>query len=263
MREKDAIKVMAQGPDSVSKQESMPEGIDSSDAPLAPDAELLALPELLPGVFIPAPSKTPRRRTRWPDVIDVIFEKDPACKNIFEALLYQGLWAILFHRLAHALYKAHIPLVPRMISQFARVITGGIEIHPGAQIGKRFFIDHGAGVVIGESTVIGDNVMLYHQVTLGATGWWRPSLNRRQKRHPTIEDDVTIGVGAAILGPIRVGKGSKIGAMTLLLESVPPNSVVASKPAELLVKGGETLERHQELTQGWNNNDSWEIDYQI
>lgn len=227
------------------------------------EEDLTSLPELPPGVLIPAPGRTPRKRTIWPDPIDVIFEKDPACKNIFEALLYPGLWAIFFHRIAHALYKLHIPFLPRLISQFARVITGGIEIHPGAQIGKRFFIDHGAGVAIGETAIIGNNVMLYHQVTLGATGWWRPSLRRRQKRHPTIEDDVTIGVGAAILGPIVIGRGSRIGAMALVLESVPPNSVVASKPAELLVKGGETLEKHQELTQGWNGDDSWEMDYQI
>jgi len=225
--------------------------------------ELSQLPQLPPGVFIPAPGKTPRRRTRWPDAIDVIFEKDPACNNIFEALLYQGLWAMIYHRIAHALYTAHIPLLPRLISQFARLVTSGIEIHPGAQIGKRFFIDHGAGVVIGETTVIGDNVMLYHQVTLGATGWWRPGPGRKQKRHPTIGDDVSIGVGAALLGPITIGKGSRIGAMALVLESVPPNSVVASKPAELLVKGGEALEKHQELTQGWNGKDPWEMDYQI
>lgn len=227
------------------------------------EAELAQLPELPPGIYIPAPSSTPHRKTRWPDAIDVIFEKDPACRNIFEALLYQGLWAIFYHRIAHALYKAHIPFLPRFISQFARLMTGGIEIHPGAEIGKRFFIDHGAGIVIGETAVIGNNVMLYHQVTLGATGWWRRGPGRLQKRHPTIEDDVTIGVGAAILGPITIGKGSKIGAMALVLESVPPNSVVASKPAELLVKSGETLEKHQELTQGWNGENPWEMDYQI
>ncbi len=116
------------------------------------EAELAQLPQLPPGVFIPAPSRIPRRKTRWPDVIDVIFEKDPACRTIFEALIYQGLWAIFYHRVAHALYKAHIPFLPRLISQFARFITGGIEIHPGAKIGKRFFIDHGAGIVIGETT---------------------------------------------------------------------------------------------------------------
>src|SRR5437667_4418384 len=230
-----------------------------SIAEVSNEADLASLPELPPGVAIPAPGKLPRQRTCWPDAIDVIFEKDPACRNIFEAIVYPGLWAILYHRVAHALYNAHIPCLPRVISQFARFITGGIEIHPGAWIGKRFFIDHGAGVVIGETTSIGNNVMLYHQVTLGATGWWRPSPGRKQKRHPTIEDDVTIGVGAAILGPIVIGEGSRIGAMALVLESVPANSVVAAKPAELLVKGGETLEQHQELTQGWNG----EMDYQI
>ncbi len=241
--------------------QSIPEETSNDQLSLNTEHEpdLSQLPQLPPGVYIPAPSRTPRSKTPWPDAIDVIFEKDPACGNIFEAILYQGLWAIFYHRIAHALYKAHIPFLPRLISQFARFITGGIEIHPGAQIGKRFFIDHGAGVVIGETTVIGNNVMLYHQVTLGATGWWRPSPGRRQKRHPTIEDDVTIGVGAAILGPITIGRGSKIGAMALVLESVPPNSVVAAKPAELLVKSGEPLKKHQELTQGWNG----EMDYQI
>jgi serine O-acetyltransferase len=244
---------MLQGSQSISQET---EGITP---PTSIETDISQLPDLPPGVLIRAPGQTPRPRSHWPDAIDVIFEKDPACRNIFEALLYQGLWAILYHRIAHWLYNAHVPFLPRLISQFARFITGGIEIHPGAQIGKRFFIDHGAGVVIGETAVIGNNVMLYHQVTLGATGWWRPGPGREQKRHPTIEDNVTIGVGAAILGPITIGNGSKIGAMTQVLESVPPNSVVASKPAELLVKGGETLEKHQELTQGWNG----EMDYQI
>jgi serine O-acetyltransferase len=231
---------------------------ETSHSPSHED-ELSHLPELPPGIFIPAPGRTPRRRTIWPDAIDVIMEKDPACSNIFEALLYQSFWALFYHRIAHALYKARIPLLPRIISQFARFLTGGIEIHPGARIGKRFFIDHGAGVVIGETAEIGDNVMLYHQVTLGATGWWRPGPGRLQKRHPTIENDVTIGVGAAVLGPVTIGHGSKIGAMALVLESVAPNSVVAAKPAELLVKGGEPLVQHEELTQGWNG----EMDYQI
>jgi len=227
------------------------------------EADFSQLPALPPGIYIAAPTQTPRRRTPWPDAIDVIFEKDPACRNIFEALLYESLWALIYHRVAHALYKARIPFLPRLISQFARFITGGVEIHPGAKIGKRFFIDHGAGVVIGETTEIGNNVMLYHQVTLGATGWWRRGPGRSQKRHPTIEDDVTIGVGAAILGPITIGRGSKIGAMALVLESVPSNSVVASKPAELLIKGGEPLHKHQELTQGWDENEPWPLDYQI
>lgn len=181
-----------------------------------------------------------RKRTRWPDDIDVIFEKDPAARNVFEVLLYQGLHAIVLHRIAHWFYQGHIPFVPRLISQFARFITAGIEIHPGAKIGRRFFIDHGAGVVIGETAEIGDNVMLYHQVTLGATGWWKHRGDGRVKRHPTIEDNVTIGVGASILGPITIGHDSKIGAMSLVLESLPPHSVVVAQPGKLQIRPGTT-----------------------
>jgi serine O-acetyltransferase len=183
-----------------------------------------------------------RRRTLWPDDIDVIFEKDPAARSIFEVLLYQGLWALLFHRLAHRLYMAGVPFVPRLISQVARLVTGGIEIHPGARIGKRFFIDHGTGIVIGETAEIGDNVMLYHQVTLGATGWWKHRGDGRVKRHPTIEDNVTIGVGASILGPIIIGHDSKIGAMALVVQSLPPHSVVVAQPARLLLGKGSATE---------------------
>src|SRR2546426_11469137 len=114
--------------------QSIPEQKSSDEAALA------QLPQLPPGMFIPAPTSQPHRKTRWPDAIDVIFEKDPACRNIFEALLYQSLWAIIYHRIAHALYKAHIPFAPRLISQLARLLTGGIEIHQGAQNAKRFFI---------------------------------------------------------------------------------------------------------------------------
>jgi serine O-acetyltransferase len=193
----------------------------------------------------PPPSARPRRRrTIWPDAIDVIFEKDPAARNIFEVLTYQGLHALISHRLAHALYRAHIPILPRLISQIARILTSGIEIHPGARIGKRFFIDHGTGVVIGETAEIGDNVMLYHQVTLGATGWWKHSNDGRKKRHPTIEDNVTIGVGASILGPITIGHDSKIGAMALVVESLPPHSVVVAQPAQLLQRRGPATDLH-------------------
>jgi len=205
---------------------------------------------------INAPIESKRRRTIWPDDIDVIFEKDPAARNIFEVLLYQGLHAILLHRVAHALYRLHIPLVPRLISQIARIVTGGIEIHPGAQIGKRFFIDHGAGVVIGETAEIGDNVMLYHQVTLGATGWWKHRGDGRVKRHPTIEDNVTIGVGASILGPLTIGHDSKIGAMSLVLESLPPHSIVVAQPARLQMSHHTT----KDLTTQWDDEAS---DYQI
>ena len=193
-----------------------------------------------------------RRRTIWPDDIDVIFEKDPAARNILEILTYQGLHAILLHRLAHALYVRRVPFLPRLISQFARFFTAGIEIHPGAQIGRRFFIDHGAGVVIGETAIIGDNVMLYHQVTLGATGWWKHRESANVKRHPTIEDNVTIGVGASILGPITIGHDSKIGAMALVLESLPPHSVVMAQPAKMQIGKGATKSA-RELASQWDD----------
>ena len=193
--------------------------------------------------FPPMSGGSARKRTRWPDDIDVIFEKDPAACNILEVLSYQGLHAILLHRLAHALYHRHVPVIPRLISQVARILTGGIEIHPGATIGKRFFIDHGTGVVIGETTEIGDNVMLYHQVTLGATGWWKHRGDGRVKRHPTIEDNVTIGVGASVLGPITIGHDSKIGAMSLVLESIPPRSLVVAQPAQFRAPGPATSGR--------------------
>ncbi len=205
----------------------------------------------------PAVSRPKRRRTIWPDDIDVIFEKDPAAHSIFEVLTYQGLHALLLHRLAHALYVRKVPVVPRLISQFARLVTAGIEIHPGAKIGKRFFIDHGTGVVIGETAEIGDNVMLYHQVTLGATGWWKHRGGGRTKRHPTIEDNVTIGVGASVLGPITVGHDSKIGAMALVLESLPPHSVVVAQPAKLQISKGTG----KELEAQWDDDSM--PDYQI
>lgn len=216
--------------------------------PHAPQPETTDLAGMATASEAPQPptSDTPHRRTRWPDDIDVIFEKDPAARNIFEVLTYQGLHAILLHRLAHRLYRAGVPFAPRLISQIGRLITGGIEIHPGARIGRRFFIDHGAGVVIGETTEIGDNVMLYHQVTLGATGWWKHR-DGRVKRHPTIGDNVTIGVGASILGPVTVGHDSKIGAMALVLENIPPHSLVVSQPARLLTPEGGQADLETQL----------------
>ena len=194
----------------------------------------------------------PWRRTSWPDDIDVIFEKDPAARTILEVLTYQGLHAILLHRLAHALYRRGVPFLPRLISQVARFITAGIEIHPGARIGKRFFIDHGSGVVIGETAIIGDNVMLYHQVTLGATGWWKHREGKNRKRHPTIGDNVTIGVGASILGPITIGHDSKIGAMALVLESLPPHSIVMAQPAKMQIGKGASKSA-KELEAQWDD----------
>lgn len=205
----------------------------------SPTASLVTPPAVAGPASRPAGANLHRRRTIWPDDIDVIFEKDPAARNICEVLTYQGLHAVVLHRVAHVLYKAGVPFLPRLISQFARIITGGIEIHPGARIGKRFFIDHGTGVVIGETAEIGDNVMLYHQVTLGATGWWKHRDEGHRKRHPTIEDNVIIGVGASVLGPITVGHDSKIGAMALVVDTLPPHAVVVAQPAQLLKHDAE------------------------
>jgi len=206
----------------------------------------------LPPPFTRIPPKKPHRFLGWtlPDDIAVIFDKDPAAINLGEVLLYQGLHALLFHRVAHRLYAHGVPILPRLISQIARILTAGIEIHPGATIGSRFFIDHGSGIVIGESAEIGDDVMLYHQVTLGATGWWKDLLGGKKKRHPTIEDRVTIGCGASILGPITIGHDSRIGAMALVLESVPPYSTVVASPARLLRRSNGMIK-------------ATELDYQI
>jgi serine O-acetyltransferase len=208
--------------------------------PRAPAPPTTELSDMDAARVAQAPLSSPLyKRTRWPNDIDVIFEKDPAARNVFEVMTYQGLHALLLHRMAHKLYTLRVPFIPRLISQIARIVTGGIEIHPGARIGNRFFIDHGAGVVIGETAEIGDNVMLYHQVTLGATGWWKHREDGRAKRHPTIEDNVTIGVGASILGPVVIGHDSKIGAMALVLENIPPRSVVVAQPAKMhTARGG-------------------------
>jgi serine O-acetyltransferase len=174
---------------------------------------------------------------RMQEDVSVVFAKDPAAKNVLEVLMYPGLHALWAHRVAHRLYNKGVPVLPRFISQIARVLTGGIEIHPGATIGRRFFIDHGSGVVIGETAEIGDNVMLYHQVTLGATGWWKDLKSGRVKRHPTVEDDVVIGCGASILGPVTIGKGSKIGAMALVIDNVPPGALVVHSPGTVIRRG--------------------------
>lgn len=163
--------------------------------------------------------------------IQVIYDKDPAAKNILEVLLcYPGLHALIAYRFAHRLYKWHIPLIPRIISYLTRIITG-IEIHPGARIGRRFFIDHGEGVVIGETTVIGDDVLIYQQVTLGGTG------KEHGKRHPTLENEVIVGAGAKVLGNINIGKGTRIGAGSVVVDNVPEHSTVIGVP-------GRVVQRH-------------------
>lgn len=157
-----------------------------------------------------------------------IFQRDPAAVNPVEVLLtYSGFHAVLFYRVAHILWIWKIPLLPRVISQLARFLTG-IEIHPGATIGGGFFIDHGMGVVIGETTEIGESVTLYQGVTLGGTG------KERGKRHPTLGNHVMVGVGAKILGGITIGEGAKIGANSVVLRSVPPHSTVVGVPGRIL-----------------------------
>jgi serine O-acetyltransferase len=166
--------------------------------------------------------------------IRVIFDRDPAAKNIFEVLTYQGLWAILFHRWSHALYKMRIPILPRLISQFSRLLTQ-IEIHPGAKIGKRFFVDHGAGVVIGETSEIGNDVSIFQGVTLGGTG------KEMGKRHPTIGNNVVIGAGAIILGAIHIEDNARVGAGSVVTKSVPPDTTVVGNPSWIIKREGRRL----------------------
>lgn len=166
--------------------------------------------------------------TKVKEDIEVIYEEDPAATNLLEILLcYPGLHAIIFYRLAHKLHKWKIPVLPRFISNTTRIITG-IEIHPGAEIGRRFFIDHGEGVVIGETTIIGDNVLIYQQVTLGGTG------KQKGKRHPTIGNNVIIGAGAKVLGNITIGDEVRVGAGSVVIEDVPSSSTVVGVPGRVV-----------------------------
>lgn len=173
--------------------------------------------------------------------IDTIFREDPAAKSVVEIVLcYPGFHAILLHRLSHWLYRTGCPLLPRWLSQLGRFFTG-IEIHPGAKIGRRFFIDHGTGVVIGETAEIGDDVLLYQGVTLGGTG------NERGKRHPTIGNHVVIGAGAKVLGNIAIGDYVKIGANSVVIRPVPGYSTVVGIPGRIVRTRGDTP---QELDHG-------------
>jgi len=165
--------------------------------------------------------------------IQATFERDPAATNFFEVVLtYSGLHALIFHRVAHRLYLWKIPFFPRWISQVARSLTG-IEIHPGAKIGKRFFIDHGMGVVIGETTEIGDDVTLYQGVTLGGTG------KERGKRHPTLGNNVVVGTGAKVLGNIKVGDNVQIGANAVVVRDIPSDSTVVGVPGRVVQTAGK------------------------
>src|SRR4051794_19351932 len=170
--------------------------------------------------------------------IAAVHERDPAARGVSSAEIlaaWPGMHALLSHRIAHALHDAGIPFMPRSLAYASRALTG-IEIHPAARIGDGFFIDHGAGVVIGETAEIGENVTIYQGVTLGGTGF------ASGKRHPTVEDNVTIGSGAKLLGPIRVGHGSKIGANAVVIHDVPPNSTVVGNPGHTVRVDGRRPE---------------------
>ncbi|MGB2706308.1 MAG: serine O-acetyltransferase [Candidatus Omnitrophota bacterium] len=168
--------------------------------------------------------------------IKAIFERDPAATNFLEVLLtYSGLHAIIFYRVAHRLFEMRIPFLPRFTSQFTKWITG-IEIHPGATIAEGLFIDHGTGVVIGETAVIGNNVTLFQGVTLGGTG------KERGKRHPTLGSNIVVGTGAKILGDIIVGDNSYIGANAVVIKDVPPNSTVVGVPGRITKQDGKKID---------------------
>ena len=166
------------------------------------------------------------------------YKKDPALKGkifgILELLTYAGIWAIFFHRTSHLLFVLKLPFIPRLISQISRFLTG-IEIHPGAKIGKGFFIDHGNGVVIGETAEIGNNVLLFHQVTLGGIS------QSSGKRHPTIGNNVTIGTGAKILGAITIDDNTQIGAGTIITKDIPSYSVVVGNPGKIIKRFGNKI----------------------
>lgn len=167
---------------------------------------------------------------RMREDIASVFSRDPAARNTLEVLLcYPGLHAIWLHRLAHALWVRNARLLARMVSNFARWATG-VEIHPGARLGRRFFIDHGMGVVIGETTEIGDDVTLYQGVTLGGTSW------NKGKRHPTLEDGVVVGAGAKVLGPFTVGAGAKIGSNAVVTKAVPAGATAVGIPGRIILK---------------------------
>jgi serine O-acetyltransferase len=164
--------------------------------------------------------------------IEVVFDQDPAARSYLEVILtYSGLHAIWSHRIAHWLWKKKFFFLARIISQISRFFTG-VEIHPGAKIGQRFFIDHGMGVVIGETCEIGNNVTIYQGVTLGGTG------KEKGKRHPTLEDNTLVATGAKVLGSITIGKNSKVGGGSVVLQDVPPNSTVVGIPGRVVIQDG-------------------------
>ena len=174
---------------------------------------------------------------RMREDIRCIFDQDPAARSAFEVILtYSGLHAIWNHRIAHWLFKKNLLFLARSVSQVSRFFTG-IEIHPGAVIGRRFFIDHGMGIVIGETCVIGNDVTIYQGVTLGGTG------KEKGKRHPTLHDNVLVATGAKVLGSIIIGENSKVGAGSVVLKDVPPDSTVVGIPGKVVITNGVKVNR--------------------
>jgi serine O-acetyltransferase len=168
--------------------------------------------------------------TRLKEEIAVVFERDPAARNAWEVITcYPGFHALLVHRLAHWLWGQRLRWLARMVSHIGRWLTG-IEIHPGARIGRRFFIDHGMGVVIGETAEIGDDCTLYHGVTLGGTSW------NKGKRHPTLGNGVVLGAGAKVLGPIKIGDRARVGSNAVVVKDVPPGATAIGIPARIIAK---------------------------
>lgn len=160
--------------------------------------------------------------------INCVFDRDPAARNSFEVITtYPGVHALLWHRVSHFFWRIHLKWFARFLSLLSRLVTG-IEIHPGAKIGRRFFIDHGMGVVIGETAVIGDDVTLYHGVTLGGTSW------SKGKRHPTLGNDVVVGAGAKVLGPITLSNGARVGSNAVVVKDVPENATVVGIPGHIV-----------------------------
>jgi serine O-acetyltransferase len=172
--------------------------------------------------------------------INCVFQRDPAARNTFEILTtYPGIHAVIMHRLSHRLWQANWKWLARVLSTFMRWLTG-IEIHPGAEIGRRFFIDHGMGVVIGETACVGDDCTLYHGVTLGGTTW------QQGKRHPTLGNDVVVGAGAKILGPITIGNGARIGSNAVVVKPVPDGATVVGIPGRIVQVDAKYKQHHQQ-----------------
>ena len=171
----------------------------------------------------------------------VVLERDPSVRNRREALWHPALPALWTHRLAHPLYRRGLRITARIMARWARRVTG-VEIHPGAVLGRRVFIDHGCAVVIGETAVVGDDVTIYHQVTLGAVGWWRD--NRRpdgERRHPIIGNGVILGTNSTVLGPVTVGDHAIVGAQSLVLRDIPPHAHASAPPAVIRPPSGSRI----------------------